>query len=114
MRLFLEGRHRDLIAELRSHMEQAAEEMRFEQAAVLRAEGNRSAEILRADGQAQAIEQVFQAVHRNDPKPELLAYQYLQALPELARGESNTLFVIPSEVTSALRNVSKAFGGNDK
>ncbi len=36
VRLFLEGRHRDLIAELRSHMEQAAEEMRFEQAAVLR------------------------------------------------------------------------------
>ncbi len=35
-RMFLEGRHRDLIAELRGHMERAAEEMRFEQAAVLR------------------------------------------------------------------------------
>ncbi len=36
VRLFLEGRHRDLAEELRGHMEQAAEEMRFEQAAVLR------------------------------------------------------------------------------
>ncbi len=36
VRLLLEGRHRDLIAELREHMQQAAEQMRFEQAAVLR------------------------------------------------------------------------------
>ncbi|HVX67247.1 MAG TPA: excinuclease ABC subunit UvrC, partial [Bryobacteraceae bacterium] len=36
VKLFLEGRHRDLAAELRAQMEQAAEEMRFEQAAVLR------------------------------------------------------------------------------
>ena len=36
VRLFLEGRHKDLIADLRGHMEQASEEMRFEQAAVLR------------------------------------------------------------------------------
>jgi excinuclease ABC subunit C len=36
VRLFLEGRHGDLIRELRGHMEEAAAEMRFEQAAVLR------------------------------------------------------------------------------
>ncbi|MGC9971086.1 MAG: excinuclease ABC subunit UvrC [Bryobacteraceae bacterium] len=36
VRMLLEGRHRDLIAELRSHIQQAADEMRFEQAAVLR------------------------------------------------------------------------------
>ncbi len=79
------------------------------QSAILRAEGERSAAILRANGQSQAIDQVFQAVHRNDPDPKLLAYQYLQMLPELAKGPGNTFWVIPSEVTSALQRVSKAF-----
>lgn len=79
------------------------------QAAVLRAEGNRTAEILKAEGQSRAIDQVFQAVHRNDPDPKLLAYQYLQVLPQLAQGEGNTFWVIPGEVTSALRDVSRAF-----
>jgi regulator of protease activity HflC (stomatin/prohibitin superfamily) len=79
------------------------------QAAVLRAEGNRTARILKAEGEAQAIDEVFQAVHRNDPDPKLLAYQYLQALPQLAQGPGNTFFVIPSEVTTALSSVSRAF-----
>ncbi|MFE6610925.1 SPFH domain-containing protein [Amycolatopsis sp. NPDC057786] len=82
------------------------------QAAVLRAEGNRTAEILKAEGEARAIDQVFQAVHRNDPDPKLLAYQYLQTLPQLAQGEGNTFFVIPSEVTTALQSVSRAFAEN--
>ena len=80
------------------------------QGAILRAEGQRAAAILAAQGQASAIDQVFQAVHRNDPDPKVLAYQYLQMLPELARGDSNTFWVIPSEFTSALSSVSKAFG----
>ncbi|MFL6143689.1 MAG: SPFH domain-containing protein [Labedaea sp.] len=79
------------------------------QAAVLRAEGERTAQVLRAEGQAQAIDEVFQAVHRNDPDPKLLAYQYLQVLPRLAEGPGNTVWVIPSEVTSALQGVSRAF-----
>ncbi|MDA0634299.1 SPFH/Band 7/PHB domain protein [Nonomuraea sp. MCN248] len=79
------------------------------QSRILRAEGARSAAILEAEGQSRAIDQVFQAVHRNDPDPKLLAYQYLQVLPQLAQGEGNTFWVIPSEVTSALQGVSKAF-----
>ena len=79
------------------------------QSAVLRAEGNRTARILKAEGEAKAIETVFQAVHRNDPDPKLLAYQYLQTLPQLAQGPNNTFFVIPSEFTAALSGVTKAF-----
>jgi regulator of protease activity HflC (stomatin/prohibitin superfamily) len=79
------------------------------QGAVLRAEGNRTARILKAEGEAKAIDEVFQAVHRNDPDPKLLAYQYLQTLPQLAQGPGNTFFVIPSEVTAALSSVSRAF-----
>ncbi|MFF3314020.1 SPFH domain-containing protein [Streptomyces sp. NPDC003035] len=79
------------------------------QSAVLRAEGNRTAEILKAEGQSRAIDEVFQAVHRNDPDPKLLAYQYMQMLPQLAQGSGSTFWVIPSEVTSALQGVSRAF-----
>ncbi|MEV6183242.1 SPFH domain-containing protein [Streptomyces sp. NPDC052016] len=79
------------------------------QAAVLRAEGNRTAAILQAEGQSRAIDEVFQAVHRNDPDPKLLAYQYLQMLPQLAQGPGSTFWVIPSEMTSALQGVSRAF-----
>jgi regulator of protease activity HflC (stomatin/prohibitin superfamily) len=79
------------------------------QGAILRAEGERTAAILKAEGQSRAIDEVFQAVHRNDPDPKLLAYQFLQVLPQLAQGEGNTFWVIPSEVTSALQGVSRAF-----
>ena len=81
------------------------------QGAILTAEGERQAAMLRAEGQATAIDSVFSAVHRNDPDPKLLAYQYLQALPQIAQGEGNTFWVIPGELTSALREVSRAFGG---
>ena len=83
------------------------------QSAILTAEGVRQAKILTAEGEAQAINAVFQAVHDNDPDPKLLAYQYLQTLPQLAQGAGNTFWVIPSEVTSALRSVASAFGGGD-
>jgi regulator of protease activity HflC (stomatin/prohibitin superfamily) len=82
------------------------------QSKVLRAEGDKQAAILRAEGEAQAISQVFQSIHRNDPDPKLLAYQYLQTLPQLANGAGNTFWVIPSEVTSALKAVTSAFSGS--
>jgi regulator of protease activity HflC (stomatin/prohibitin superfamily) len=81
------------------------------QSAILMAEGAKQSAILRAEGQAQAIAAVFQAVHDNDPDPKLLAYQYLQTLPQLAQGAGSTFWVIPSEVTTALRSVASAFGG---
>jgi regulator of protease activity HflC (stomatin/prohibitin superfamily) len=83
------------------------------QSKILRAEGDKQAAILRAEGEAQAISQVFQSIHRNDPDPKLLAYQYLQTLPQLANGAGNTFWVIPSEVTTALKAVTSAFGGTE-
>jgi regulator of protease activity HflC (stomatin/prohibitin superfamily) len=81
------------------------------QSEILRAEGDRQGAILRAEGQAEAISTVFQAIHTNDPDPKLLAYQYLQTLPQLANGPGNTFWVIPSEVTTALTAVTAAFAG---
>ncbi len=72
------------------------------QSAILRAEGQREAAILNAEGQAKAIGTVFQAIHDGDADPKLLAYQYLQVLPQIAQGESNKVWIIPSEITQAL------------
>jgi regulator of protease activity HflC (stomatin/prohibitin superfamily) len=72
------------------------------QSAILRAQGQREAQILSAEGQSRAIETVFRAIHEGDADPKLLAYQYLQVLPQIAQGESNKVWIIPSEVTQAL------------
>jgi regulator of protease activity HflC (stomatin/prohibitin superfamily) len=81
------------------------------QSSILRAEGDRESQILRAEGQAQAIGAVFQAVHLNDADPKVLAYQYLQTLPQLAQAQGNTFWMIPSEVTTALKTLATAFSG---
>jgi regulator of protease activity HflC (stomatin/prohibitin superfamily) len=78
------------------------------QSAILRAEGQRQAAILQAEGQAKAIDTVFRAIHEGDADPKLLAYQYLQVLPQIAQGESNKVWIIPSEVTRALGQLTDA------
>jgi regulator of protease activity HflC (stomatin/prohibitin superfamily) len=80
------------------------------QAAVLRAEGQKTSAILRAEGEASAINTVFRAIHEGDPDQGLLSYQYLQMLPELAKGEANKVFVIPSEFSQALSGLGGAIG----
>ena len=84
---------------------------------ILRAEGDKQSAILRAEGQAQAISTVFKSIHDGNPDPKLLAYQYLQTLPQLAQGPGNTVWMVPSELTGALKALSSAFdptgGGQD-
>jgi regulator of protease activity HflC (stomatin/prohibitin superfamily) len=75
------------------------------QSAILRAEGQRESQILEAEGEARAIETVFDAIHRGDADPKLLAYQYLQVLPQIADGEASKVWIIPSEITQALSNI---------
>jgi regulator of protease activity HflC (stomatin/prohibitin superfamily) len=84
------------------------------QSAILRAEGNRQAQIVSAEGQAQAIATVFQAIHAGDPDPKLLAYQYLMMLPQIAQGEANKVWVIPSEFSGALDQLRSAFSSGDQ
>lgn len=79
------------------------------QAAILQAEGDKQAAILQAQGdaqalitvqqaQAQAIEVVFNALNTSNATPEILKYLYIQALPKMAEGTANKLFVVPSEL----------------
>ncbi len=77
------------------------------QAAVLRAQGQREATILQAEGQAKAIDTVFTAIHEGKPDPQLLAYQYVQALPQIAAGDSNKVWIIPAEFQRALGRIGR-------
>ena len=81
------------------------------QSAVLRAEGARTAAILKAEGEAKAIETVFNAIHEGAPDQALLQYQYLQTLPQLAQGDANKIWIIPSEFTSAVSSITEQLTG---
>ncbi|MEV4703211.1 SPFH domain-containing protein [Actinoplanes sp. NPDC049316] len=81
------------------------------QAAVLRADGDRQARILQAEGQAKAIRTVFDAIHTSNPSQKVLAYQYLQSLPQIANGSANKVWIVPTELTKALEGLGGALGG---
>jgi hypothetical protein len=81
------------------------------QAAILRAEGEAQSSILKAQGDSRAILQVFEAIHEGDPDPKLLAYQYLQMLPQIAQGPASKLWIVPAEFTTALEGMGRAFSG---
>jgi regulator of protease activity HflC (stomatin/prohibitin superfamily) len=81
------------------------------QAAILRAEGERQSTILAAEGQAQAIDTVFKAIHAGKPDPQLLAYAYLQMLPQIAQGDANKVWIVPTEFQQAIGQISGALGG---
>jgi regulator of protease activity HflC (stomatin/prohibitin superfamily) len=81
------------------------------QGAILRAQGHREAQILSAEGEAQAIGTVFAAIHAGDADQKLLAYQYLQTLPQIAQGQASKLWIVPSELTSVLGGGLADLGG---
>lgn len=76
--------------------------------AILQAEGEAQAAILRADGEAKAIVQVVNAIHEAKPDSHVLAYQYLQALPQMAEGSSNKVWIIPAELGGPIAHLTEA------
>jgi regulator of protease activity HflC (stomatin/prohibitin superfamily) len=80
------------------------------QSRMLRAQGERAAAYLQAQGQAKAIEKTFAAIKAGRPTPEMLAYQYLQVLPQMARGDANKVWVVPSDFGTALQGFTKLLG----
>ncbi len=83
------------------------------EAAVLRAQADRQAQMLRAEGEAQAITTVFSAIHAAEPDQALLAYQYMQMLPRLANGDSNKMWIVPSELSDALKGLGQVANPTD-
>ncbi len=92
------------------------------EAAIQRAEGEKQGSVLRAEGEAEAYRNVqraqiemagtlFERLHDSDLSPESLRYLYLKTLPEMAKGEANKLFVVPSELQDLAGAVSALAGG---
>ena len=81
------------------------------EAAVVRADAEATAQATRARGEAQAIATVFQAIHEGNPDQRLLAYKYLETLPEIAQGAANKLWIVPSELGKALEGLGGLFNG---
>ncbi|SFB54472.1 Regulator of protease activity HflC, stomatin/prohibitin superfamily [Amycolatopsis marina] len=80
------------------------------QSRILRAQGERAARYLQAQGQAKAIEKVFAAIKAGRPTPEVLAYQYLQTLPQMAQGDANKVWLVPSDYGKALEGFARTLG----
>lgn len=83
------------------------------QATILRAEGTRAATFLEAQGNARAIQKVNAAIKASQLTPEVLAWQYLEKLPELANGEGNTVWMVPAQFGDSLEAFARAFGKRD-
>src|SRR5438093_9244848 len=81
------------------------------EAVVLRAEAEATAAAARARGQAEAISTVFKAIHEGNPDQSLLAYQYMQMLPQIAQGDANKVWIVPSEIGKALEGIGGFFSG---
>ena len=88
------------------------------EAAILEAEADKEAKIRRATGEAEAIKQVanakaqeiqvvYSAMMKANPDEKLVQLKSLEALKEVANGESNKIF-IPFEATGALSALGAA------
>lgn len=84
------------------------------QGEILRAEGERAAKYLRAQGEARSIQKVNAAIKAAKVTPEVLAYQYLEKLPTMAKGDSNKMWIVPSQFGDSLEHFARALAGKDE
>jgi regulator of protease activity HflC (stomatin/prohibitin superfamily) len=118
--------HRQMKAE-RDRRAAVTEAEGAKRAAILTAEGVKESQILEADGQAEAIkrvadaekyqkltvaegegqatERVFKAIHTGDPTPDLIAIRYLEALQGVADGQATKIF-LPLDTSGVLGAVA--------
>ena len=118
--------HRQMKAE-RDRRAAVTEAEGEKRSAILTAEGVKESRILEADGQAeaikrvadaekyqkltvaegegQAIERVFGAIHNGDPTDDLLAIKYMEALQGVADGKATKIF-LPLDTTGLLGSVA--------
>ena len=57
-----------------------------------------------AEGEAIAIEQVFNAIHKGNPSNDLIAIKYLESLEKIADGNATKIF-LPAELSATLGSI---------
>lgn len=88
-------------------VEAMAQQMKAERnrrATIREAKGIKQAEILKAEGEADAIQKVYSAIHRETPSKELIAIKYLEALQKMADGKATKIF-LPVESSGVLGSI---------
>ncbi|WP_333617754.1 SPFH domain-containing protein [Dietzia sp.] len=84
------------------------------QSLMLRAQGQRAAKYLTAEGEAAAIAKVNSSIKASKPSPEMLAYQYVQNLPEMAKGDAATMWMVPSQFGDSLEKFARAMAKEEE
>ncbi|MEE4312377.1 MAG: SPFH domain-containing protein [candidate division KSB1 bacterium] len=122
----MEAMHRQMKAE-RDRRAMILEAEGRKKSAILEAEGVRQSAILRAEGdaeaikkvadadkfklltvakgEAQAITQVFEAIHEGNPTNDLIAIKYLEALEKISDGQATKVF-LPYEASGILSSIA--------
>ena len=125
-----EAMHRQMKAE-RDRRAIVTEAEGDKRSAILRSEGLKQSQILEAEGEAEAIkrvadaeryqfetvaqgeanaiEYIFGAIHTGDPTPDLIAIRYLEALKSVADGNATKIFLPldTSGLTNAMASLSE-------
>ena len=57
-----------------------------------------------ADGESEAIQKVFDAIHKGDPTNDLIAIKYLESLEKVANGKATKIF-LPADLSATLGSI---------